>query len=473
MLAAGCGQIDYELVWGASDGGGTTDGASGTDGDVPDAGGPDAEPVRLVVSVEDAPGGTGAPIGALAMRVGESRLVYAVGRTAAGAFVEDVVVAWSSSGAALTLAPASGSSARLTAAAAGMATGTASHDLHGRDDFGPVTVTACTSAADCSDPCFTTGLTCTSGACVTTGAADKDADGDGFVDAACPGGDDCDDEPASCGSACAPGLAEVCDGRDNDCSASTADGADDSAVGLMCDGPDTDSCAEGTKACTGGSLHCGDATSDSVEGPSGSATCSDGVDNDCNGTTDAADAQCMPSTGDGVLLAIADTYLSGVEPSPVGGEVEMRTGRDNSGARMYALIRFDVSMIAAGFASARLRLYQVSSGRTGTLTTHVHRVTRAWDEATASWTDASAGTPWSVAGGDADLAEIATTPVPLGASGWYEWDVTPLVRDWIAGTHPNHGMLLDWEWPSNGVWVGFATRENATAANRPQLVITP
>ena len=52
---------------------------------------------------------------------------------------------------------------------------------------------------------------------VSAGLALFDYDGDGYVAAACPGGDDCEDAPDGCGSACHPGHLEVCDGLDNDC----------------------------------------------------------------------------------------------------------------------------------------------------------------------------------------------------------------------------------------------------------------
>jgi hypothetical protein len=86
------------------------------------------------------------------------------------------------------------------------------------------------------------------------------------------------------------------DGSDNDCDeqidcADTADcdgalgapttcgvGACESTGNLSCSGgAETDTCTPGAPG---------------VEGPNGDATCSDGIDNDCDGQTDAADADC-------------------------------------------------------------------------------------------------------------------------------------------------------------------------------------
>jgi hypothetical protein len=72
----------------------------------------------------------------------------------------------------------------------------------------------CAIDDDClSDPCVTV-KTCTDGLCIY----DKDADGDGYVDAAC-GGSDCDDDPTTCGADCWPGndAPDFCDGRNQDC----------------------------------------------------------------------------------------------------------------------------------------------------------------------------------------------------------------------------------------------------------------
>jgi hypothetical protein len=89
---------------------------------------------------------------------------------------------------------------------------------------------------------------------------------------------------------CVPNGADVCNGIDDDCDATTEDGAADPALGTACDGADADACEEGTvTSCVGGALVCDDLTDDVLE------VCTNflsglPVDEDCDGTIDEAGA---------------------------------------------------------------------------------------------------------------------------------------------------------------------------------------
>jgi hypothetical protein len=99
-------------------------------------------------------------------------------------------------------------------------------------------------------------------------------------DGVCTGGEViCGDDKASltC-SSLGNSVPDTCDGFDNDCDPTTLDGADDPAVGLPCDGDDTDLCKEGTTVCTGGLVTCPDTDDNDLD------LC-DGLDNDCNPAT--------------------------------------------------------------------------------------------------------------------------------------------------------------------------------------------
>jgi len=95
---------------------------------------------------------------------------------------------------------------------------------------------------------------------------------------------------------------EICDGMDNDCNPSTADGAAEPWIGAQCDGPDSDQCDEGTFTCLAGIQTCSDNTGDNVE------ICDD-LDNDCNPST--ADGAAEPWIGDACDGPDSDQCLEG------------------------------------------------------------------------------------------------------------------------------------------------------------------
>ncbi|MBP7147448.1 MAG: right-handed parallel beta-helix repeat-containing protein, partial [Acidobacteria bacterium] len=71
---------------------------------------------------------------------------------------------------------------------------------------------------------------------------------------------------------------DLCDGTDNDCDPSSADGSEESWIGQPCDGTDADLCLEGVYACVAGAQSCDDPNDADPD------LC-DGVNNDCNPVT--------------------------------------------------------------------------------------------------------------------------------------------------------------------------------------------
>lgn len=97
-----------------------------------------------------------------------------------------------------------------------------------------------------------------------------------------PGTVDLDGDPANgCECVSAP---DACNGLDDDCDPATEDGSGDPTIGMACDGPDRDRCAEGVFLCDTGARRCTDMTPDSRE------VCGNAVDDDCDGAIDEADA---------------------------------------------------------------------------------------------------------------------------------------------------------------------------------------
>ncbi len=76
------------------------------------------------------------------------------------------------------------------------------------------------------------------------------------------------------------------------------------------------------------------------------------------------------------------------------------------------------------------------------------------------WRDANGVEQGSAAFATAAVSDDNTT-------GWQTWNVTTLVQGWADGTWPNKGMLIS---SAPGPFV-FASREYATASERPELVV--
>lgn len=118
-----------------------------------------------------------------------------------------------------------------------------------------------------------------------------DADADGYG-AAC----DCDDDAPFIN----PDVAEVCDGEDNNCDGDVDEGC--SSGGNPCfDDLDNDGYVD--EACSSGT-DCDDF--EPTVNPGETELCADGLDNNCDGLTDAADVACAGTC----LDADADTYTT-------------------------------------------------------------------------------------------------------------------------------------------------------------------
>jgi len=111
----------------------------------------------------------------------------------------------------------------------------------------------------------------------------------------------------------------------------------------------------------------------------------------------------------------------------------------------------------AVLTSATLHLYV--NDRTGGDDHHigVHRVTAPWDEATVTWN--------SIMG---NFDPVASASFVNTSTGWQNWDITSIVQDWLDGTYPDYGILIE---QPEADYTRYSSSEYGIAALRPILEI--
>jgi spore coat protein A len=238
--------------------------------------------------------------------------------------------------------------------------------------------------------------------------------------------------------------------------------------------------------------------------------------------TAGSGACCMPD-GSCMISSSGDCAVSGgtfqgegtaCTPNPCGTApttITLQALKDNSmysesgtvnngaGTNLFAGIRqgnmrrsllgFDLSSVPAGvtITAAELRMNATTVNSAQTIT--VHRVNAAWGEGTATGNlngggTASAGSAtwthrlyntdlWTTAGGD--LQSTASASLNVATAGAVNLASANLISDvqmWIDMPAMNHGWIIRANEVTNNTNISLASRENATANLRPQLVIT-
>ncbi|MBT8437147.1 MAG: DNRLRE domain-containing protein, partial [Gammaproteobacteria bacterium] len=177
---------------------------------------------------------------------------------------------------------------------------------------------------------------------------------------------------------------------------------------------------------------------------------------------------------------VMDTYLDQSNPGYNNGIsdslwLEQASGNDDD----HVLLKFPLGRIPidARIQQASLQLYQ-SLGTTSGGEVSIHRVRREWEEGNDSftngpgvtWNNATTTEVWAVAGGEFDAAAIATTTINPSTTGYYDWDITPLVQGWMANQIGNHGMMIVAD--TTGTLLRFRSSDHGTVVERPKLTVT-
>jgi hypothetical protein len=157
-----------------------------------------------------------------------------------------------------------------------------------------------------------------------------------------------------------------------------------------------------------------------------------------------------PVTTTTTVAADADARVSESKPTTNYGSDTMLRTDSGSGAHVESYLRFDVPSFSGAVVKATLRLYVLSGTVDGPA---VYAADNSWVESGITWATKPAHS--STASDDKSA---------LSSGAWAEFNVTPLVSTYGAYSFALVGVSTD--------GVDFASKENTTTANRPQLVLT-
>jgi len=159
---------------------------------------------------------------------------------------------------------------------------------------------------------------------------------------------------------------------------------------------------------------------------------------------------------------VKDTFVWDNEDYSHGDWGELRAN-DTSTWDQRILIEFtDLSALPPGATinSAKLGLYRYDAYYTGgSLTLDAHRITSLWTESVTYSTQPSYN----------PTVESSVT-VSGTDDGWYEWDITNLVRQWTDGSATNYGVAIYNH--GSGFYQRFVSSDNATATE-PSWALPP
>ncbi|MDJ0911354.1 MAG: DNRLRE domain-containing protein [Woeseiaceae bacterium] len=169
----------------------------------------------------------------------------------------------------------------------------------------------------------------------------------------------------------------------------------------------------------------------------------------------------------------ADAYIwSWYKNTNFGNDDEIWVCDDGNNSFCTGLFAFDVAQVPRGsrILSATLSLHHKSGSGTD-VPISAHRITQAWDEASATWNRREAGTDWNTVGGDFDSTAVATTNVGPASDRRYEWDITQLVQGWSDGSYTDYGVALTAE-SGGSEGETFYTSADPDPTRRPRLTVS-
>jgi hypothetical protein len=186
-------------------------------------------------------------------------------------------------------------------------------------------------------------------------------------------------------------------------------------------------------------------------------------------TPDAAVMQIVIGERAGGAQNTFDTSIAQGQPGLANGTLEDMSLTSSVAGLDTALLRFDMGSIPAGatVVAARIDLVRITYGDDTPGEIAVYPMLEPWDEASATWNQRSAATPWTVTGGSRGAEIMRLTP-----NMTFSFTLpAALVQSWIDTPATNFGVAINGVDINNDTHYHLATREAPGGAERPQLVV--
>jgi RHS repeat-associated protein len=199
----------------------------------------------------------------------------------------------------------------------------------------------------------------------------------------------------------------------------------------------------------------------------------------------------LPTAGQTTQIIQAgqsDTTLASLEPTTAHNTINseginqnwLEVGNNSSSfGKARAVLKFPTSALpsTARVIDASVRAWSTITTNTGggQAVYELHPLTKDFDQATATWNNASSSTPWTTAGGDFSSTVSDTVGGVTNDPVRHEWDATSLTQGWINTPTSNHGVLIK---VANETTTGpqertvFTSAETSEFQLRPQLDVT-
>jgi hypothetical protein len=204
---------------------------------------------------------------------------------------------------------------------------------------------------------------------------------------------------------------------------------------------------------------------------------------------DTGGAAAIVAGSDEFAVKDADAYeysYRNWDKANSGAHGSMRISSNVNGipkTRRRVYISFDVASLAGkleGIEKVELQLHRYE-GMPGTTNVNLHRVLEPWKEGDGTYhpgtnePPAAPGTLSWVNQPKWDAQTVWATQTLHHAKEVYpvRWDITKLVKAWLAGQFPNHGIVIIGEKEGQASYAhGFISSDHKNEAHRPRIIVT-